>query len=262
MVDFVYLKTEARHRLSVCMATFNGAAYLEAQIDSILSQLGPTDQLLVADDGSQDGTLDILRSYGARLTVVSALRVGGVVENFSRVISAADGDYIALADQDDVWLPGRVDLIRKILANADLVQLNAQVVDGDLRSSNVTVFASSDVRPGFFSNLVRNSFVGCCLAFRREIIDLLMPFPSNIPWHDWYIGLIAELFFKVERVNTVTMSYRRHGNNFSATGEKSKYSLHKKIVMRLQIVRAVLVVVGKYGLRKRSVQRAEKNRTV
>ena len=258
MVNFVDLKIKAESSLSVCMATFNGSAYLKEQIDSILSQLGPNDELLVADDGSQDGTVDILKSYGPSLTVISASRIGGVVENFSRVISAADGDYIALADQDDVWLPGRVALIKKTLENTDLIQMNAQVVDGDLHSLNVTVFASSNVRPGFLSNLIKNSFVGCCMAFRREIIDMVRPFPSNIPWHDWYIGLIAELFFKVERVDAVTISYRRHENNFSATGGKSKYSLYKKIVMRLQIIRAVVRVVGKYGLFKALAQRRRK----
>ena len=242
----VHVKVQRKASLTVCLATYNGAAYLAEQIDSILEQLDEGDELLVADDGSSDDTPAILHSYGTRLTVHSLERVGGVVANFGRLLAAAEGDLIALADQDDVWLAGRVATIRRSLQQAHLVIMNGQVVDADLNLRGLTVFNSVRMKPGFMSNFVRNSYIGCCMAFRRELCDLVTPLPAAVPWHDWYIGLVAELHFTVLRVDEVSMLYRRHGANFSPTGEKSTYSLKKKILMRFNILRAVLIS----GLRK------------
>lgn len=231
--------------LTVCLATYNGEAFLHEQIDSILLQLEPNDQLIVSDDGSSDGTLSILQSYGDRLTIISTARIGGVVQNFSRVLAVATGDYIALADQDDVWLPGRIDMIRAALASHDLVQLNGEVVDSHLAPKNMTVFQSVNVRPGLLQNFLKNSFVGCNMAFRREVKDFIMPMPKNIPWHDWYIGLAAEAFFEVKRIDTISMLYRRHGDNFSETGGKSRYSTTKKFMMRYYILSAMMKLLFK-----------------
>jgi len=236
----VLLKKTDGQSLTICLATYNGETFLREQIDSILLQLGQNDRLIVSDDGSSDNTVAILQSYGEKLTIVSTKRIGGVVQNFSRVLAAATGDYIALADQDDVWLPGRTDMIRAALADYDLVQLNGEVVDSTLASKNITVYQSVNVRPGLLQNFIKNSFVGCNMAFRRELRDFIMPMPKNIPWHDWYIGLAAEAFFRVKRIDTVSMLYRRHGDNFSETGGKSNYGIKKKIMMRYFMLSAMI----------------------
>jgi hypothetical protein len=81
------------------------------------------------------------------------------------------------------------------------------------------------------------------MAFRQEIRDRVLPFPAGVPWHDWYIGLVAELVGRVERIDTITLLYRRHGANLSPTGEKSANSLIKKIAMRWFVLRAVLIAL-------------------
>lgn len=229
--------------LSVCMASYNGSAYLRAQIDSILGQLGPDDELLVSDDASTDDTLAILRSYGKRIRIVGTDRSGGVVANFERVMCHATKDVIALSDQDDVWLDGRVDLIRASLRDCDLVMLNGIVVDGALQSLDTTVFRSVGVRGGFWRNLAKNSFVGCCMAFRRDLVQSALPFPHGLPWHDWLIGLLAELRGGVRRVETPTILYRRHGANFSPTGEKSTFSIAHRLAMRVAVLRAIAQIL-------------------
>jgi glycosyltransferase involved in cell wall biosynthesis len=233
--------------VSVCLASYCGARYISDQLDSVICQLAPGDELLVADDGSTDETLSILKRYGAGLTLVAVDRVGGVVSNFERVIAAATCDVVVLCDQDDVWLPGRLDLIREALQGCSLVVLNGQVVDADLHPSGVTVFESVGVRRGFFKNLAKNSFVGCCMAFRRELRDRVLPFPVGVPWHDWYIGLVAELLFSIERIDQSTLLYRRHGGNFSPTGEKSSNGVGTKILLRLKVLSAVLVACLFHG---------------
>lgn len=238
----------ARPGVSVCLATYNGAAYLKEQLVSICDQLSAGDEVVISDDASTDGCLGLLDSLRidypqVAIRVVGNSRAGGVVPNFERAIAASAGDIVILADQDDVWLAGRVELVRRSLRNCDLVMLDGQVVDGQLNPRGVTVFEFVGVRSGFWSNFAKNSFIGCCMAFRREFLVRLLPFPAGLPWHDWYIGLFVELVGKVERVESSTLLYRRHGANHSPTGEKSRNGLLKKIAMRFLVGRAVLVAL-------------------
>lgn len=238
-------------RISVCLAAYNGAKYIEEQLLSIFPQLQPGDEVVLSDDGSTDDTVARVQRLGHPVRIVGTDRVGGVVRNFERVLAAAEGDAMVLCDQDDVWLPGRLDQIREALGRAQLVIINGQVVDEHLAPRNGTVFETVGRRAGFWKNLTKNSFIGCCMAFRRELRDRTLPFPAAIPWHDWYIGLVAECTGSVERIDTVSMLYRRHGANFSPTGEKSGNSLFKKIGMRLNVARAVLVAVMLRGPKAR-----------
>ncbi|WP_310461640.1 glycosyltransferase [Sphaerotilus sp.] len=229
--------------ISVCIATYNGGEFVSQQIESIIPQLVEGDEIVVADDGSTDNTLEIIKNFSGPIRIVSVERVGGIVRNFERVVSAAVGDYIVLCDQDDVWLPGRAILIRQALARCDLVLLNGQVVDRNLNQSGQTIFDLVSMRAGVFSNFHTNSFIGCCMAFRRDLRDRVLPFPAGVPWHDWYIGLVAEWTGRVERIDAITLLYRRHGGNFSPTGEKSRNTLWRKLVMRWAVLRAVMVAV-------------------
>ncbi|SFY35775.1 glycosyltransferase [Janthinobacterium sp. TB1-E2] len=234
------------NNISVCLATYNGADHLREQIDSIVAQLLPGDELLVADDASTDKTLSILRAYEPVLSLVATDRAGGVVANFSRLLMAASGDIVVFSDQDDVWLPGRLECIRRELLCADMVQLDGAIVDANLQPSGNTISSVIGIRNGFWRNLWRNSFVGCCLAFRRRKFVDAWPLPKTIHMHDWYLGLIATLFGKVTRVPEVYLLYRRHGANASTTGEKSKFSLMQQLVNRA----GMLLAVFSFALRR------------
>jgi len=223
------------------MATYNGCHYLQAQIDSILAQMEEGDQLLVSDDASDDTTYDLLTSYGKRLTVIAKTRIGGVVPNFERVLSAAHSDIIVLVDQDDVWLPGRIDCIRREIISADVLLLNAKIVDEELNDSGTTLFDTIGIREGFLTNIFKNGFVGCCMAFKKDILKIVLPFPYGLPWHDWYIGLIGELFYRVKRINEPYLLYRRHAQNCTVTGSKSKNSLVRRFSMRVWILYALVI---------------------
>lgn len=228
--------------ISVCLATYNGDIYLSQQIRSILNQLQPWDELLVSDDGSTDSTLEILLSYESVLRVVGISRVGGVVPNFARVLEQAVGDLIVLADQDDVWLPGRLARLREELESADLVMMNARVVDSQLRSgTDMTLFDQLKPSTSFLRNLWKNTFVGCCMGFRRNLLQLALPIPSSTPWHDWLIGLLACRNGKIRFVDTPYLLYRRHDGNVSTTGNASPNGMIGKLALRLKIVRALFI---------------------
>lgn len=234
--------------IAVCLASYCGAQFIAEQIGSILPQLLPGDKIYLSDDGSSDATVAIAKSMSSDVVVVGITRVGGVVPNFERALAAAHAAGFALfvlCDQDDVWLPGHLIHVRSALADADLTQLNGLVVDGDLIPTGRTIADITPLRVGFWPNLGKSSYIGCCMAFRRSVLDMALPFPKGIQWHDWYLALLAEKFLVVSRVQASTMYYRRHGANHSTTGEKSRYSLRKKIAIRIAMLRAVFIAAGR-----------------
>lgn len=204
--------------LSVCMATYNGGHWVREQLASILCQLGPDDEVVVSDDGSTDDTLAVVRSFGdPRIRTLEGAPVRHPALNFERALAAARGDLVALSDQDDVWLPGRVALIRERLSRGGppvrLVCLDAVVTDAEGAVTDPSLFRKIGARPGFLKNVYDNSYVGACLAFTRALVDVALPFPRGIPMHDMWLGLLAELCGEVEFVDVPMLAYRRHGEN-------------------------------------------------
>lgn len=235
-------------QIAICMASYQGAKFIEEQVASIVPQLLPGDKIYLSDDASRDDTVNLATALSSAVVVVATTRAGGVVPNFERALVAAyqDGaEFFVLCDQDDVWLPGRLAQIRSGLATSDLVLLNGLVVDAQLVPLGPTVTAAIGKRSGFWRNLGKNSYIGCCMAFRRNLLDIALPFPKGIAWHDWYLGLIAERFFTVSRIEEPTMYYRRHGANHSPTGEKSRYGFVKKIGMRITMLRAMVLATAR-----------------
>ncbi len=227
------------------MATFNGQRFLIEQVRSIIDQLEDEDRLIVSDDGSSDRTVEILSEFGPKIQVIGTTKTDGIVSNFERALSAAfkmDFDVYTLADQDDVWLDGRVAEIKHRLSECSAIMMNGIVVDSSAEPTGESIFDFVGRRKGFFSNFLKNSYVGCCLAFRREVIALALPFPKNLPWHDWFLALICESHFDIVRVEQKLMLYRRHSSNASATGLRSKSSTFSKLRSRASIVKALALV--------------------
>jgi glycosyltransferase involved in cell wall biosynthesis len=226
--------------ISVCIGSYNGEKYIKDQIDSIVEQLSVDDEIIVSDDGSNDKTLEILSTYKQFVRVVSQERAGGVVNNFEVCLCHAKNEIIILADQDDIWLPNRVKIIKNSLEDCDLVVLNGELVDHNLVSMDSTIFEIVNISSGFLNNLKKNTFVGCCMAFNRNILDLALPFPKYIEWHDWYLGLLAEITGKIRRIDTLSILFRRHDSNASNTGRCSTNSFARKIKIRLFMFIAVI----------------------
>lgn len=218
--------------ISVCMACFNGAKYIRPQIESILAQLSPRDELVISDDGSTDGTLEIIRGLAdARIRLVPGPRQG-LVANFEHALRQAGGEIIFLSDQDDIWLPGKVSAVQVALENADLVLTDCKVVDVDLQVQHSSYFRLIDSRPGVLRNLHKNSYQGCCMAMRRSVLKVALPFPSRIAMHDWWLGLIAECTGRVTFLAEPFVLYRRHGANASITSERSNNPLWLRLYWR------------------------------
>ena len=229
--------------ISVCIATYNGAAFIKEQLDSILIQLNPGDEIIISDDGSDDETLNIIESYHDSRIFVYKNSFQNLILNFEFALSVANGDYIFLSDQDDIWLPNKVNVCLKSLITSDLVLTNCRLVDINLKTVNASFFEFNRSKKGIINNLIRNSYLGCCMAFRKEVLVKALPFPEKIPMHDIWISFVAECFFKTEFIEEPLSLYRRHGSNISVTGEKSPFTLMEKIIFRFQIVKYFLVLL-------------------
>jgi glycosyltransferase involved in cell wall biosynthesis len=229
--------------LTVCLACCNGEKYIKEQIESILPQLVDGDELIVGDDGSTDGTLEIVKRYSDRITRILESRVGGVNKNFERLVQSSANQGVVLSDQDDVWLPDRLGLIRQALRTSSLVVTNGYVVDRNLAKLNKTVFQFVGFRRGLVRNFIKNSYVGCCMAFRRDLVVGALPFDRHMHAHDWLIGLLGEIDGRVCVINQPTLLYRRHSRNLSQTGLTSKNSFPEKIRIRYHMLRNLIILL-------------------
>lgn len=219
--------------ISVCIATYNGERYLREQLDSILPQLGEGDEVVVSDDGSTDATLDILQSYADERIKLFHNNQKGFVRNFENALKNAKGDYIFLSDQDDVWLPNKVQVCVEALGKHIAVNHNSLLVDSEGQSLGVDFFAQNRSAGGYWRTLWRNSYSGCCMAFRRELLERAMPFPPNIASHDIWLGVIAEKYGNPLFIQEPLLHYRRHGHNASSTAEKSGLTFMQQLSYRL-----------------------------
>ena len=207
-----------RTPVSVCMATYNGARYLRPQLDSILAQLEADDELLVQDDGSSDDTVDIIGSYGdPRIDVVANSSNLGVIATFERCLSRARNPIVFLSDQDDEWLPGKVDTMVAPFDDPAVtgVVTDAVIVDADDALTGESFFALMRSGPGVVHNYVKNSYLGCCMAVRREVLAVALPVPRSVRTHDGWIGITADMMGEVVFLPTPYVRYRRHGGNLS-----------------------------------------------
>jgi glycosyltransferase involved in cell wall biosynthesis len=231
--------------ISVCVAAYNGERYIADQLRSVLAS-ERVDEVIVSDDGSRDGTRAIVRAIGdPRIRLVDGPGAG-LIRNFESLLRQARGDAIFLCDQDDLWLPDKVDVTMEALRTADLVVSDCRVVDADLNVVAPSYFAVRNAGPGLLKNLLRNTYIGCCMAFRRSVLASVLPFPADIPMHDWWIGIAAERTARTAFIPTPLMLYRRHGGNASTTGSRSPATRRRQLAWRLALVKATL---ARHGLR-------------
>lgn len=229
--------------ISVCMATYNGAKYLREQVDSILLQLKENDELIVSDDGSTDATIEILKSYNdSRIKIFYNQRNHGVNGNFENALIHAKGDYVFLSDQDDVWLKDKVNICLAYLKDYTCIVHDCIVVDNNLKELAPSFFSYHHSREGFWTNLYRNSYVGCCMAFKREILNKVLPYPADIPvYQEGWIASIAAWHNKVKFINNRCILFRRHELNQSTTGSKSQLSIFRQAYNRIKLLELILL---------------------
>lgn len=200
--------------ISVCIATYNGEKYIFDQLNSILPQLLPGDEIVISDDSSDDNTINIIESFNdKRIKLFKNQKFRSPTFNFENAIKNANGEYIFLADQDDVWYPKKVETMLCFLKFNDLVICDCHIGDDNLNIIKDSHFVWRNSRKGVFKNLFKNSYLGCCMAFKKDILNKVLPFPKTIPMFDTWIGLVCDIYYKPFFLEKKLMIYRRHSNN-------------------------------------------------
>lgn len=226
-------------RISVAMITYQGEKYIAEQIDSILVCLGQDDEVVISDDGSTDDTLAILKNYqiqDERIRIIEGPHKG-VKANVENALRACKGEYIFLADQDDIWMPDKVECVMAELEKPEvgLVVHDAVVMDGFCEQVVLASFYSlKNSGKGVLKNIWRNTYIGCCMAFKRQLLEKSLPIPNYIEMHDQWLGVLNDRYgygtvFLPEKL----LKYRRHGNNASGM---SHYGVMRMIKNRVCFV--------------------------
>lgn len=212
--------------ISVAIAAYKGEKYIYQQIRSILPQLGEKDEIIVSDDKPGGITESIVRKMmkeDKRIKYVEGPGKG-VVANFVNAIRHTRGDKIFLCDQDDVWLPDKVKLVMgEFDKGADLVLHNAYVTDKNLNITDYSFFELRASHKGVVRNIIKNSYMGCCMAFDRRMLKKIMPVPKSVPMHDQWIGIICEIYGKVVFLDQPLIYHRMHGSNVTGVNKNSIY---------------------------------------
>ncbi len=234
--EIFFPEQDGEGTVSVCMASCNGEAFIREQIASVLSQIGPRDELVISDDGSTDCTCDIIRSFDDPRIRLHHANVHSPSLNFSNALSRAAGEYVFLADQDDVWEPDKVAVMKRYLKFADCVVSDAVVTDADGQILSPSFFALRSSGPGYLKNLYKNSYIGCCMAVRKRVLDAALPIPPQVPMHDSWLGLIAERTGKTAFIPEKLVRYRRHDGNASAAVGESTFSRAEQLAHRAALL--------------------------
>jgi glycosyltransferase involved in cell wall biosynthesis len=219
-------------RCDVILAVWNGARYLPAMLDSLLSQTTRDFNILARDDGSRDGSLEILETYkprfDGRLRVIAGEPSGSATANFAILMRETKADYVLFADQDDVWKPEKVELSLRSLKEAEAkygrstpiyFATDITVVNEDLQVISASYWKWKRLRPSMMSSLSQSLICvpiqGMASGINRALLDLANPVAEKAISHDWWTQLIAAAMGKVICDPTSTALYRVHGGNAS-----------------------------------------------
>ena len=222
------VRTEPPDPVDIVMATFNGERYLAQQLDSILNQTFSDWRLIVRDDGSTDGTLSILQSYAQRYPdKIRILAPGphlGPRGSFSALLAESTAAYTMFCDQDDVWVPSKIQESLRVMQQAErthsssvplLVYTDLTVVDAELtiRDASFLHYQKSGPLTNFKSLLITNTIAGCTILINQRLRSLVGTIPDTVVMHDWWTGLVASAFGRVIFVPQATVLYRQHSRN-------------------------------------------------
>ena len=271
--------------VSVALGTYNSARYIEPQLTSIFGQDSTIDELVVSDDGSTDGTVDLVRRIfehgSARSTKLVLLRSRerqGVTRNFEKAVSATTSELVVLSDHDDVWHPDRVSkAIHAFESDEELLlqHSNARLVDANGSPLGISLFDALGVTEAerksisddraFDAYIRRNLATGATVTFRRSVLDAALPFPPE--WvHDEWLAIIASAIGRTALLDDPLLDYRQHGNNaIGVVSPTVRYKIkrmfearsgrYRELSLRADVLVERLLTLGVGGTRLRLAEK-------
>ena len=222
-----------RAPVSVCIASYNGEKYIEEQLRSILPQLEPADEIVISDDGSTDGTRQAAESLGdSRIKFVDGPKKGFACNFFNAVYNASN-EIVFLCDQDDIWADDKVEKVLGVF-EADP---SCTTVIHEMYTFHESIEEKGEEFPrkykkGFLHNVLLSGYWGCCMAFKKSLLDGALPVTQPRLAHDQLIGLLSEKRGKTCLIPEKLLYHRMHGAN-----KTGSISLKEKISFRRQILK-------------------------
>ncbi len=218
--------------ISIAMTTYNGEKFLKEQLNSIINQTYKNLEIIICDDCSTDNTINIINEYkekDERIQLYVNEKNLGFSKNFEKAISLCKGEYIALADQDDIWKLNKIELMVTNIEKATLIYGNEELIDENNNLIARSFFEATEYIPG--EDNYKKFFVDCCIyghnmMFKREIVNNILPIP--LKFYDVWISLIAAKKGKIKYLDNIVGSYRQHLQSVSGIVRK-KRSLFEKV---------------------------------
>ncbi len=205
--------------VSIAMATYNGEQFIEKQIISILNQTYRNIEVVVCDDASTDDTVRILKAFAKkdnRVRLIENKNNLGYVKNFEKTISLCTGEYIALSDQDDIWMEDKVETLMQEIGEASLIHSDAYLIDEEenIFSRSYSQYEKKYLYPKNIVELIFNPVVtGCSALFTQELAQKILPFCKDVYVHDFWISMIAYKTKGIKYCAKPLIQYRQHKNN-------------------------------------------------
>ncbi len=230
-------------RASVAMAVYNGERYIKEQIESIIALLGENDELVISYEKSSDETLNIIKKYEMMDARVHVFFDGrrSVEANFNNAVAHCQGKYIFLADQDDVWINDKINvMVDYFERNNNCVVLISNGYDTDDKLNiKGELFELMNTSSNAIRNLIKGSYLGCQMAFRAKIRENVWPVREKPPLpHDLWLGVQGARFGKVDLIQQKLIKHRLHSDNYTKT---SKMNLINVIKNRLLFVFELII---------------------
>ena len=231
-------------RASVAMAVYNGEKYLPEQLDSILTMLGPQDEIVISYDKSTDNTLRVITDYAQRdprIRCVANEGKSGVSGNFTNAAANCRGAYIFFSDQDDVWVGDKINHMISVMERekADLAIHDGYLSDMALKPYPKSLFELNGANVNPLLNFIKGRFLGCCMLFRKDAMHYVLPFPDNtsdFP-HDIFAAILVEIKGKVCMTPEKFIFHRLHEGNATP---KKRNRISKIIVSRWLLLRCIV----------------------
>ena len=233
---------ERQIRASVAMAVYNGAKYIREQLDSILEMMTDDDEIIISYDDSKDNTWNIITEYSQqdkRIKVYKNELNKGTGGNFQNAINHCKGEYIFFADQDDVWINDKINVVINELKKSDkaFAVHDGYITDKELNIVGEPLFGGNKISTNPFRVWFKNTGItlGCCEAFKREYLPLISPFPNDD--HDVWTISICSFIGGIHVIYKPLILHRVHGENVSKTYRRPMVVvLFSRIILLIRLI--------------------------
>jgi glycosyltransferase involved in cell wall biosynthesis len=217
--------------ISIAIATYNGAKYIETQIDSILNQTLKPYEIIITDDSSTDNTVELLKRFQSKHDFIKLFvndSNKGVTKTFENSVKNCTGDYIALSDQDDIWMPHKLDVLVTNLKEEDAVYGNSLLVDQNGKSLGVDFKTILIMRSLYIGSplLLSNCVPGHAILMKKNFAKMILPFPEVVMFDKW-IGFSAAAGSGLKFVDEILVHYRQHDTNTVGTRKSKNKKIRK-----------------------------------